>query len=142
MSLAQLLRWHYWPIQDANSTVASDGSIDRWTTATIATANFNRLGNRQRITKDKEFDDYNIRDYRGDFILFYNGDITIQKWHRILTNIDPKKKLTQAIIDAHTKIAPTIQIMDFVGYGELVEHSKLKLKAMVLKEMHWFSPSS
>lgn len=142
MSLAQLLRWHYWTIQDANSTVASDGSIDRWTTATIATANFNRLGNRQRITKDKEFDDYNIRDYRGDFVLFYNGDITIQKWQRILTNIDPKKKLTQAIIDAHTKIAPTIQIMDFVGYGELVEHSKLKLKAMVLKEMHWFSPSS
>ena len=74
--------------------------------------------------------------------MFYNGDITIQKWQRILTNIDPKKKLTQAIIDAHTKIAPTIQIMDFVGYGELVEHSKLKLKAMVLKEMHWFSPSS
>ena len=139
VSVTRLCRWHKFSVQDgSDATVNADGSLTRWGTA-ITAADFNYSGHIQRIRKDKQFNDLNIKDTKADYILWYvNDSLRLETWTRVLFNINPRNKLTQVIIDAHTKLVPTIIIAKFVGYAEEVFHPRIKYKAALLESMQWF----
>ena len=138
MSLVRLLRWHYFSIQSSlHSPVNADGSIDRWTNSDIICWNLN--GHRQRPSPDRVFFDYDVRDSSSTYILYFKSSVIIQSWHRILMNLNPKKKLNNPMILGHTKECPKISIMEFVGYADQVDHPKIDYKAVVLRELQWFA---
>lgn len=144
MTLASLLRWHYFSIQENTSGVrASDGSFNRkdsW-----STSNQNLQGNIQTPpqgrNRDAVVEDYAIREMERLFVIYHNNetvpvggvDTYIDLTMRVLVHQNPKNQISFDGSGEVTTDSNDVRIFDIVSNTEPVA---LRSRGLTLFELY------